>query len=53
MVAKLQAMFGEDPKAEGLKSYAELLYGQALLAEGGALPDPVRFASLVTELMVR
>jgi molecular chaperone HtpG len=53
VTAKLEAMFAADPKAEGLKQYAELLYGQALLAEGGVLPDPVRFSTLVTELMVR
>jgi len=31
--------------------YLELLHGQALLAEGSPVPDPARFARLVTELM--
>jgi len=36
-----------------LSDYAELIYGQALLAEGGAPPNPARFSKLVCELMVR
>jgi molecular chaperone HtpG len=36
-----------------LSDYAELIYGQALLAEGGVLPNPARFSKLVCELMVR
>ncbi|HEU4361770.1 MAG TPA: molecular chaperone HtpG, partial [Mycobacterium sp.] len=35
---------GDDP---GLTETAELLYGTALLAEGGALEDPARFAELL------
>jgi molecular chaperone HtpG len=31
--------------------FVELLHGQALLAEGSTVPDPARFARLVTELM--
>lgn len=31
--------------------FVELLHGQALLAEGSPVPDPARFARLVTELM--
>jgi len=38
---------------DGLASYAKLIYGQALLAEGSPLPDPVAFNLLVTEVMVR
>ena len=33
--------------------YAELLLGQALLAEGSELPNPVKFSRQVAELMVR
>jgi molecular chaperone HtpG len=33
--------------------YAELLYGQALLAEGSIPDDPARFSRLVAELMVK
>jgi molecular chaperone HtpG len=46
---KLYKANAEDPK---LTNYAQLLHGQALLAEGGQLGDPARFAELVAELMV-
>ena len=36
-----------------LDDYARLLYGQALLAEGSPLPDPVAFGKLLADLMVR
>ena len=39
--------------AEGLSDAAELLYGTALLAEGGALDDPARFASLLADRLAR
>ena len=32
---------------------AELLYGTALLAEGGALDDPARFAELLADRLTR
>ena len=35
-----------------LADYAELLYAQALLAEGGQIPDPASFNKKVAELMV-
>jgi molecular chaperone HtpG len=38
----------DDPK---LALYADLLYGQALLAEGAPLPDPAAFSRRVAELM--
>lgn len=53
VVARLQAIAeanGDDP---ALAEYAELLYGQALLAEGGQLPEPAAFAKRVAELMQR
>jgi molecular chaperone HtpG len=40
----------EDPV---LGDYAELLFGQGLLAEGSELPNPVKFSRQVAELMVR
>lgn len=39
--------------APELTDRAELLYGQALLAEGGQLPDPGKFAKLVADLMAK
>ena len=46
---QLSALRGTDDQRFHL--YLELLHGQALLAEGTPLPDPSRFARLVTELM--
>ncbi len=51
VMPKLQALFTEDAQSETFKTYAELLYGQAVLAEGGTLADPARFGSLVASLM--
>ena len=51
ILVKLQALFekdGEDPK---LAQYAQLLHGQAILAEGGQLPDAAAFGELVATLM--
>ncbi len=41
---------GEDPS---VAETAELLYGTALLAEGGALEDPARFAELLADRLAR
>ena len=52
LLEKLNAIYklsGDDPR---LADAAELLYGQALLAEGGTLPNPGRFTQKVSELMV-
>lgn len=35
-----------------IKNWSEILYNQALIAEGSALPDPGRFGRLISELMV-
>ncbi len=53
IVEKLQGMFEADPDAAELSDYADLLYGQALLAEGGQLKDPGKFAKLVADVMVK
>ncbi|MDG2148708.1 MAG: molecular chaperone HtpG [Planctomycetota bacterium] len=41
----------ENPDKTRFHLFVELLHGQALLAEGSSVPDPARFARLVTELM--
>ena len=41
---------GDDPS---VAETAELLYGTALLAEGGALEDPARFAELLADRLTR
>lgn len=53
LLPKLQALFEKDAKDPALKDYAELLYGQAALAEGSALPDPAGFSKRVAELMLK
>lgn len=35
-----------------ISKFAQLLFGQSLLAEGSPLPDPVEYTKLVTDLMV-
>jgi len=52
LVGGLKKVFDVDPKSPRIAEYAQLLHGQALLAEGSPLPDPARFSKLVTELMV-
>lgn len=53
LIQKLRSQFAADPKGSGLKDYARLLYGQALLAEGSQLADPAEYSRLVAELMVK
>jgi len=51
LLGKMHELFSKDSKNPRLEEYAELLYGQALLAEGGQLPDPAGFNRKVAELM--
>ena len=50
LLPKLQALDKSDP---ALAQYAELLYGQAILAEGGQLPDPAAFSQRIADLLLR
>lgn len=43
----------DDAALAGVAQTAELLYGTALLAEGGALEDPARFAELIADRLAR
>jgi len=52
VIELLQRRFAASSSDPLIASYAELLYGQAVLAEGGELAQPVEFARLVAELMV-
>lgn len=51
LIRGLKKLSEKDPKSDKLKEYAEMLYDQALIAEGGELPDPVRFAKRTASLM--
>jgi molecular chaperone HtpG len=50
---KLRGRFEKNKEDKAIESYAELLLGYALLAEGSELPDPVRFNQLLIDLMVK
>ena len=52
LLTRLQAFHAAHPADERLRRYAELLYGQAILAEGGTLADPAAFSQRLAELLV-
>jgi molecular chaperone HtpG len=52
LIGVLAGMFGENREDPRLTDYCELLYDQGLLTEGSPVRDPLRFARLVSELMV-
>ena len=52
VMEKLGALFEKDADTPEISGYAQLLYGQALLAEGSPLPNPADFAQQVADLMV-
>ncbi len=49
LIAGLREVHATDPESAVAKDTAELLYGVALLAEGGDLPDPARFSALLAD----
>lgn len=53
LIEKLQEVFEASKEDARLKDYAQLLHGQALLAEGGELADPGNFSRLVAALMLK
>jgi molecular chaperone HtpG len=53
MVAKLKQRFDANQNDPIFEEYAQLLFGAGLLAEGGELPEPVKFNRAVAELMTR
>jgi molecular chaperone HtpG len=53
VVRSLQALEAREPGAARVTEWIELLYDQALLTEGSALPDPNRFARRVTSLLAQ
>ena len=52
LTARLKALIEAGDTTGKLKDWGDLLYGQALLAEGSPLPDAPRFSKLVSELML-
>lgn len=53
IVAKLQAVFAGDANDPRLKSFAQLLYGQACVGETGHVPDPTSFTDALIDTMLR
>jgi molecular chaperone HtpG len=53
LVTGLQQAHKDRPEDQALAETAELLYGTALLAEGGELDDPARFAALLADRLTR
>lgn len=53
VLQKLQAIYVRDPMDNTLAEYAQLLYGLAILAEGGAPKNPASFSKRMSELMVK
>ena len=53
LLEKLQAIFEKDATDPRLGEYADLLYGQSVLAEGGQLEDPGAFGKRVADLMAK
>jgi len=50
---KLHDRFKQNSEDKAIGTYAELLLGYALLAEGSELTDPVRFNRLVIDIMLQ
>lgn len=46
-------MYAKDKTSTELSDYADLLFDQALLTEGSAIKDPLRFTRLLSNLMVK
>jgi len=53
LVSGLRTAYEERAEDPALAETAELLYGTALLAEGGDLEDPARFAKLLADRLAR
>jgi molecular chaperone HtpG len=53
LLPKLQAIVQRDRTDPVLEEYAALLYGQAILAEGGQVPDPAGFGKRIADLLLR
>jgi len=53
LMEKLNRLSESDPKDPRIAEFAELLFGQALLAEGRSLEDPAAFSRKLADLMAR
>jgi molecular chaperone HtpG len=53
VLKKLEGAFARTRDDPRIAEYAQLLYGQALLAEGSPVKDPAKLGRLLADLMVR
>ena len=53
ILQKLQARFEKDKRDPVVREFAELLYGQALLAEGSQPNDPAGFGKKLADVLER
>ncbi len=53
LLKKLQTIHAENRDDHRISEYAQLLYGQSVLAEGGRLPENADFVKILTRLMTR
>jgi molecular chaperone HtpG len=53
ILTRMIERFEKDQNDPLIEEYAQLLFGYGLIAEGGELPDPVRFNRAVADLMTR
>ncbi len=53
LIEKLRGVFGADQHDPRLKLHAQLLLGQAHLAESGQVPDPLAFSQVLADVMLR
>ncbi|NUP48380.1 MAG: molecular chaperone HtpG [Catenulispora sp.] len=53
LITALRAAHEKNPEDSALPGLAEIVLGTALLAEGGDLPDPARFARLISERLAQ
>ena len=53
LIPRLQGVFIENKEDPRLALYAQLLLGQAHLAESGQVPDPAAFSKVLADVMLR
>ena len=53
LITALRAAHEKNPEDSALPGLAEIVLGTALLAEGGDLPDPARFARLISDRLAQ
>ena len=53
LITGLRTAYEKNPEDAGLPALAEIILGTALLAEGGDLPDPARFARQITDRLAQ